>query len=326
MFNQDIVSLSEKIIKGEGSLSQDQALKLTTANLQDSMDLVFLAGKIRQRFHQARVFKCGIVNAKSGMCPEDCAFCAQSAHHHSGVETYELLSAERLEQAGLEMATAGATNYSVVTSGTSLTQADIDTVCRVARRLKAKTNLTLCASVGMLDAGAARQLKAAGVSRYHHNLETARSYFDRICTTHDYDDDIDTVKVAKAAGMVVCSGGIFGMGESWAQRVELAFTLKELEVDSVPINFLNPIQGTRLAAQPMLPPMEALKIIALYRFIHPQKDITICGGREATLKDFQSWIFTAGANGMMVGNYLTTQGRNIEMDLEMLAAMGMSDR
>ncbi len=325
MLNQDIVHLAEKIIKGEGSLSQDQALTLTATNSQDSMDLIFLAGKIRQRFQQTRVFKCGIINAKSGMCPEDCAFCAQSAHHTSGVETYELLSAERLEQAGLEMATAGATNYSVVTSGTSLTQADIDTVCRVARRLQAKTNLTLCASVGMLEAEAARQLKAAGISRYHHNLETARSYFDRICTTHDYDDDIDTVKVAKAAGLVVCSGGIFGMGESWAQRVELAFTLKELEVDSVPINFLNPIRGTRMAAQPMLPPMEALKIIALYRFIHPQKDITICGGREATLKDFQSWIFAAGANGMMVGNYLTTQGRNIDMDLEMLEAMGMAD-
>ena len=269
----------------------------------------------------SRMFTCTIVNAKSGKCPEDCAFCAQSVHHDTGVDTYDLLSAEELEETGLKMAEAGATNYSVVTSGTTLNDKDIDTVCRVARRLKTKTDLSLCASVGLLTPDAARRLKDSGISRYHHNLETARSYFDHICSTHDYDDDVQTVKVAKAAGMIVCSGGIFGMGESWEQRVELAFTLKELGVDSIPINFLNPIKGTRLQTQPVLGPMEALKIIALYRFIHPRKDITICGGRETALKDFQSWLHAAGANGLMVGNYLTTLGRNIDMDFEMIAAM-----
>jgi biotin synthase len=325
VFNQAIIRLAENIINDQAEITQDRAFEMAAADADDTMDLIACAGKIRQHFMKRSAFKCAIINAKSGRCPEDCAFCAQSVHHHTHAQTYDLLSEAVLEETGREMAMAGATNYSIVTSGTALTDKQIDTVCRVARRLKKKTDLTLCASVGLLTNEGAAKLKAAGISRYHHNLETARSHFDAICTTHDYDDDIETVQRAKRAGMVVCSGGIFGMGESWAQRVELAFTLKELDVDSVPINFLNPIKGTRLEDRTLLPPMEALKVIALYRFIFPKKDITICGGREATLKDFQSWVFAAGANGLMVGNYLTTQGRNLEDDFEMIADLGMND-
>jgi biotin synthase len=315
--------MADRIVREDAEITRQQALELAHAGPDLTMDLIALAGKIRQRFKQKAVFKCAIINAKSGMCPEDCAFCAQSAHHRTEVQTYALLDADELERTGLDMAAAGATNYSIVTSGTNLTDSEIDTVCRVASNLKQKTDLTLCASVGLLTAQNARQLKAAGIARYHHNLETARSHFEHICTTHDYDDDIETIRVAQQAGLVVCSGGIFGMGENWAQRVELAFTLKALDVDSVPINFLNPISGTRLEDQPPLPPMEALKCIALYRFIHPKRDITVCGGREATLKDYQSWIFAAGANGVMVGNYLTTKGRSIDTDMEMIAEMGL---
>lgn len=325
MFNQAYIHLAQKIINESAEIDREQALELVADGPEATLDFIACAGKIRQRYKKNGVFKCAIINAKSGMCPEDCAFCAQSAHHHTQVSVYELLSAEKLEAEGLKAADAGATHYSVVTSGTSLTDRDLETVCRVAERLKRRTDLTLCASVGMLDPAAARKLKAAGISRYHHNLETARSHFDTICSTHDYDDDIQTVKEAKAAGLMVCSGGIFGMGESWEQRVELAFTLRELDVDSVPINFLNPIKGTRLQDRPLLRPMEALKVIALYRFVHPRRDITICGGREATLQDFQSWLFAAGANGLMIGNYLTTQGRSIEMDLEMIRESGLSD-
>jgi biotin synthase len=324
VFNQVFIEMAQIIINGGGEISRKQVLELAHADGAETMDLIACAGKIRQNFMAPAVFKCAIINAKSGMCPEDCAFCAQSARHQTHTQTYDLLSAQELEETGLKMVEAGATNYSVVTSGTCLTDQEIDTVCDVARRLKEKTDLTLCASVGLLHTDGARKLKAAGISRYHHNLETARSHFKTICSTHDYDDDIETVKLAKEAGMIVCSGGIFGMGESWAQRVELAFTLKALDVDSVPINFLNPIKGTPMAQLPMLPPMEALKVIALYRFVFPRKDITICGGREATLKDFQSWIFAAGANGLMVGNYLTTQGRNLETDLDMIAALEMA--
>jgi biotin synthase len=323
VFNQALIRMATGVIqKGEG-VCREQALEIAAADAGQTLDLIACAGKIRQHFRPDPVFRCAIINAKSGLCSEDCAFCAQSAHHATGAAVYDLLGPEQLEAEGLKAAASGATHFSVVTSGTALTDNDLDTVCRVADRLKTKTGLTLCASPGMLDPKAASRLKAAGVTRYHHNLETARSYFDAICTTHDYDDDIQSLQAAKAAGLVVCSGGIFGMGESWAQRVELAFTLKELDVDSVPINFLNPIKGTRLQDRPLLRPLEALKVIALYRFIHPRKDLPVCGGREVTLGDFQSWIFAAGANGLMVGNYLTTRGRSIEADATMIRELGL---
>jgi biotin synthase len=323
VFNQAFIHMARGIIQKNEGISREQALELSTADADQTLDLIACAEKIRRHFRPGPVFKCAIINAKSGLCAEDCAFCAQSAHNHTGAEVYDLLGADQLEAEGLKAAASGATNFSVVTSGTALTDKDLETVCRVARRLKTQTSLTLCVSPGMLDPNAARKLKAAGVTRYHHNLETARSYFDAICSTHDYDDDIHSLQAAKAAGLVVCSGGIFGMGESWSQRVELAFTLKELDVDSVPINFLNPIKGTRLQDRPLLPPLEALKAIALYRFIHPRKDIPVCGGREVTLGDFQSWIFAAGANGLMVGNYLTTRGRNMEADTAMIRELGL---
>jgi biotin synthase len=172
----------------------------------------------------------------------------------------------------------------------------------------------------------AQSLCQSGVSNYHHNLETARSHFNQICTTHSYDDDIQTLILAQKAGMRVCSGGIMGLGESWSQRIEMATALKELDVDSIPINFLNPIAGTPFEQRPLISPMTALKCIALFRIVNPEKDIVVCGGREVTLKDFQSWVFLAGASGLMVGNYLTTCGRNIEIDMEMIAQQGLINR
>ena len=211
----------------------------------------------------------------------------------------------------------------MVTSGYMLTEKEIESISNAAAIIKKKTDLSVCVSLGMLTEPMILQLKESGVTTCHHNLETARSYFDQICTTHDYDEDIETIKLAKSAGLKVCSGGILGLGETWEQRIELAFTLKELDVDSIPINFLNPIPGTRMENRPLLPPMEALKSIALFRLINPGKNITICGGREITLRDYQSWVFMAGANGLMVGNYLTTQGRSIKMDMNMIKEMGL---
>ena len=325
MFVNKINELAEEIIQsGKSGVHPDEARALIPQGPEQVLDLIHAADRIRRRFKQQQAFTCAIVNAKSGFCAEDCAFCAQSAHHRTEIATYDLHDEATLIETGRKMAAAGATNYSVVTSGTALNDAEIDTVCAVARTLKAETGLTLCASLGMLSESAARRLKQAGITRYHHNLETARSFFDQICTTHDYDDDIRTVRTARRAGLKVCSGGIFGLGESWEQRLELAFTLKELNVDSIPVNFLNPIPGTRLAGRPLLTPLDALGCIALVRFIHPGADIPICGGREVTLKDFQSWVFLAGANGLMVGNYLTTQGRRMDMDMNMITEMGMT--
>jgi biotin synthase len=324
VFKETITRLAEEIIQcGESPLTLSQALDLIPETPENILDLIHSADLIRRRFKPHKAFTCAIINAKSGCCSEDCAFCAQSAHHRTGIATHDLADVQKMIDAGLEMAAAGATNYSVVTSGTCLSAAEIEAVCQVAGTLKAKTDLTLCASLGMLAEDAARRLHQAGITRYHHNLETARSFFHEICSTHDYEDDIATVQLARRAGLKVCSGGIFGLGESWEQRLELAFTLKELAVDSIPVNFLNPIAGTRLAERPLLKPLEALACIALVRFIHPGADIPVCGGREVTLKDFQSWVFAAGANGLMVGNYLTTQGRELGMDMEMITEMGM---
>jgi biotin synthase len=321
--SKSVVKQIETMTEGlTPSITFEQACELATAPTA-GMDLWVLAGKIREKHKQNNVFTCSILNAKSGLCSEDCAFCAQSAHNHTGVKTYPLLSLEKLVDQAVRMEDCGATHYSMVTSGFALGQREIETICSATLIIKTRTGLSVCASLGCLTEPVARQLKESGVSTYHHNLETARSYFHQVCTTHDYDEDIRTNRIARSAGLRVCSGGIMGLGESWAQRMELAFTLKEMDVDSIPINFLNPIKGTPMEKRPLLPPMEALKIIALFRLVHPEKDITICGGRERTLKDFQSWVFMAGANGLMIGDYLTTEGRNAAMDVEMIRELGL---
>jgi len=292
-------------------------------DLDNPYDLFFGATKIREHFKGKKVFTCSIINAKSGMCSEDCAFCAQSKYHNTNISVYPLLSKHELVEKGMYMASMGANKFSFVTSGKKLSKKEIDTICEAAFLLREKTELKLCASLGLLDEDAAVSIKQSGISRYHHNLETARSFFKNICTTHDYDEDVMTIKVAKKAGLEVCSGGIMGLGEEFSHRLELAEFLSHLDVDSIPINFLNPIKGTKLQNMPILPPLEALMSIAIFRFLNPEKDITICGGREVCLGDFQSWIFLAGANGIMIGNYLTTLGRDINEDLKMIKQLNL---
>jgi biotin synthase len=325
LFNKMIVSTTEELLKGtSGSISYEQACELASLSQSDTMDLLVCANRLRQRFKNDNIFTCSIVNAKSGFCSQDCAFCAQSVHHKTGIDTYPLLSPEKLAARAAQMRLAGATKYSMVTSGHRLTEKEVKTVCRATATIKKKADLTVCVSLGSLTLPMAEKLKESGVTTYHHNLETARSFFDQVCTTHQYDEDISTVGIAKSVGMKTCCGGILGLGETWEQRAELAFALKELEVDSIPINFLNPIPGTKMENRPLLSPMEALRSIALFRFVNPEKDIVICGGRELTLGDYQSWVFMAGANGLMVGNYLTTAGRDIEMDMDMIRKMGLN--
>lgn len=318
MFNKNLIEITEKILHDKDAISYDDACELAHLPEDETIDVLFCAHTIKKRYEKQGVILCSIINAKSGFCSEDCAFCAQSSHHTTGIKTYDLLDETQILEKALQLKKEGATRYSMVTSGLRLTEKEIDAICRSAEAIVAKTNLTVCTSLGMLTASRAEKLKEGGVSVYHHNLETARSFFDQVCTTHDYDEDINTVKLAKASGLKACSGGILGLGETWEQRVEMAFTLKELDVDGIPINFLNPIPGTKMQDRPLLAPMEALKCIALFRFINPDKNILICGGREVTLRDYQSWLMLAGANGFMIGNYLTTQGRTIQSDLDML--------
>lgn len=325
MNNDFLNELTERILSApEKAANHDEAMKIIALPENRMVDLFSYTNRIREAFKGKEIFTCGIVNAKSGYCSQDCSFCAQSGHHQVEIKTYPLMDKEEMIQKALELNEKGAKRFSMVTSGISLTADELQTICDTSKAIIEKTGMTICASIGMLTEETAEALKAAGVSQFHHNLETARSYFDAICSTHDYDQDIETIRIAMKYGLRVCSGGIFGLGESWEQRIEMALTLKELNVPSIPINFLNPIPQTPLCDQPLLSPMEALRCIALYRFIMPTRDITICGGREVTLKDFQSFIFYAGANGVMVGNYLTTSGRDIDADISMIKALGLS--
>lgn len=313
-----IQSMADKVLAG-GVLEADEALALSSVTGSDRYLLFAEAARIRDHFVGSAVFLCSIINAKSGRCAENCAFCAQSAHHDTGVEVYPLVDEDEMVRCATLAEQNGAGCYGIVTSGTSINKADeLDRVCRTVSRIKAETGISPSCSLGIMDEATALRLKNAGMETYHHNLETARSFFPHICTTHDYEDDVATIRAAKAVGLHVCCGGIFGLGESFAQRIEMALTLRELDVESVPLNFLNPVAGTRLEKADNLMPLECLTIIAVYRFLLPGKRLSVCGGREKNLRELQSWMFLAGANGTMTGNYLTTPGRPPELDKQML--------
>ncbi len=322
---RNLLEITDKILSDSSfTIPEKQALDMVSLPVEHLFDLLACTNRIRHQNKKNTVFACSIVNAKSGRCSQNCAFCAQSSFHQTGIKTWPLMSEDDLLQRAIEMHKAGATQFSIVTSGLCMTPKELDQVCRTAEKIRKATDLNLCASLGMVSNENAHALMESGISRYHHNLETAESFFKNICTTHQFTDNIKTIENARSAGMKICSGGIAGLGESWKQRVELAFTLKALDVDSIALNFLNPIFGTRLANQPIMSPVEALKCICLFRFVNPAKDITICGGREITLQDFQSMIFAAGANGIMAGNYLTTGGRDIHSDWQMTEALDLT--
>lgn len=324
---KDFISgLEEKALKGEG-ISYEEGCLLINLPDEHLFSLLSSAERIRRAFKANEVNLCSIVNAKSGLCPEDCTFCAQSVHYNTGVKTYPMLDAYKIIEVAKDAVGYGAREFSIVTSGKGVNKEwDVETLIEALAGIRTKTPLERCASLGILTEEVLLRLKEAGLQSYHHNLETARSFFKDVCTTHDYEEDVNTVRMAKELGFYVCCGGVFGLGESREQRVELAMTLRGLDVDSVPINFLNPRPGTPLEKANYLTPIECLKIIALYRFMLPSKDIVICGGRQVNLRDMQCLIFTAGANGMMIGNYLTTMGRPPEEDLQMIRDMGLKPR
>ena len=230
---------------------------------------------------------------------------------------------ETLLRKAAEAAAHGTRRFGIVVSGTMLGEADVEPLCRAVERIVRETGMSVCGSLGILTKERAVCYREAGITRYHHNLETAESYFPNICTTHAYAEDVQSLRVAREAGLEVCSGGIIGLGESLEQRVELACTLAELDVDSIPLNFLNAIAGTRLEHMPRLAPEEALRAIALFRVMNPDKDLLIAGGRGHVLGAWQSWLYAAGANGMMIGDYLTTSGAAFEADLSMMRTLGV---
>lgn len=319
---EKIIALAQKVLDGQ-AITKDEANYLINVSDEDTMVLLAMADKIRQKYAGAPVDCCAIINGRSGKCSENCKYCAQSAHYHTGVKEYGLLSEEQFFEAAKKAKEAGAVRFSIVTSGRGQSKADdFENICKALHRIKTELGIEVCASLGILTLKQAKALKAAGVSRFHSNLETSASYFPEICTTHTYADKFSTIKNAQAAGLRVCSGGIFGLGETPEQRVEMAFTLKELGIDSVPLNLLNPIPGTPLEGKKPLPPLEILRAYAVYRFILPKAQIRTAGGREVNLRDLQSMALNGGASGIMIGGYLTTGGRATERDMQMLEDLG----
>lgn len=288
---------------------------LVTAELNE---LTGYSRKLKSKFKGEAARTCAIINARSGLCSEDCAFCAQSSHFSTGAPVYSFIDLEKINEAAQNLAAKGVERFSIVTSGIGPDEEEFEKIKQAAGIIKSH-GLIPDASVGCMSREKLLELKEAGVNAYHHNLEVARSFFPNICTTHSYEDDVDTVREAVAAGMYVCSGGIFGLGESWEQRAELAFTLRDLGVHSVPVNFLNPINGTPMDSRPVMPEEEAVRIIALYRFILPDRDIRVCGGRSLVFSENSAVkVLDAGANGIMVGDYLTVKGVSIDDDLSVL--------
>jgi len=314
---QWITEVADRVIAG-GMVSEAEAQRLIEVTGSDAYALFLGATRIREHFLGSGVHLCAIINAKSGRCPENCAFCAQSAHYATTAPVYALVDEERIVSEARVAQESGSTCYGIITSGTTVSTAEVERICGALRRIRQETDIAPACSLGIISEDTARALKEAGMVTYHHNLETARSFFPNICTTHDYDEDIATIRAVRGAGLRVCSGGIFGLGEFPAQRVELAFTLRELAVESIPLNFLNPIPGTPLENASLITPLECLKAVAAFRFINPDREISVCGGREKNLRDLQSWIFFAGASGTMTGNYLTTTGRAAKEDHQML--------
>lgn len=318
-----IDDMIEIALKGQ-SISSDKALQLESFT-HEELDYLFIGtDRIRDKFKGDDVKICSIVNAKSGRCVEDCSFCAQSSSFQTDAPETELMSVEEMVAAAKEAEAFGANEFSIVASGTKMDdRKELDKVIAAVRRIKAETKLETCCSLGLMELDDLKELKAAGLDRCHHNLETAASFFNKIVTTHTYEDEVKAVQNAKEAGLQVCVGGIFGMGETFAQRVELAFSIRELGTQSLPINFLKPIDGTGLDHLETIEYYDALKTIALLRLVLPKIDLFVCGGREEVMTDKQEQLFAAGANGILGGNYLTTKGQDPKRDIEMIQSLGL---
>jgi biotin synthase len=317
-----IKHLEEKILKG-GSISKEDASYIVEISGSDIFNLFISANIIRNHSRGSKAELCSIVNAKSGACPEDCSFCAQSSKSKAEIKVYPLLSKEIVIQRAKEAKNSGIKRFSIVTSGRKVSNRDLLEIAGMISEIR-EIGLLPCASIGLLKEKELSILKSAGLERYHHNLETSERFFPQICRTHGYADKLKTIEAVKSTGLSICSGGIFGLGETWQDRIDMAFLLKELDVDSIPINFLIPIKGTALGYRDLLKPFEALKIISLYRFILPQKDIRVCGGRIQILGEFNSMVFFAGADSLLTGNYLTTMGRSFEDDLRLIESYGLT--
>jgi biotin synthase len=315
--------------RGIEPISAEEARRLIHHTAEPELSaLMARARAVREAVHGKEVSLCGITNAKSGNCAEDCGFCSQSAHFEgTGAPVYPMMEPREIADHARAAEAAGAREFSVVTSGTKLNrEADVRKLEEALRLMAEETTVMRCASLGLMTRPELERLQKAGLQSFHHNLETARSHFDAICTTHSFDEQLETIRAAKELGLNVCSGGILGMGETPEQRVELAETLRELAPDCVPLNFLNPRPGTPMAGLHAITAEECLAAIAVFRLMMPAAHVFAMGGREVNLGDRQHLVFAAGADGTMVGNYLTSAGSAPEAVVGMIEQQGLTLR
>lgn len=321
MFTTMITESMEKVLCGK-RLSRGEALRLAGVEGASLFELFCAANRIRDYYRKDRVDLCAIMSVRAGGCTEDCSFCAQSSRSRADIDRFPLKKKEEVHTGALAAWQFGAKRFCLVTGGKRVSDADLASLSEMIPIVRAIGHLP-CATLGLLGRGELEVLKASGLCRYHNNLEASESFFPSICTTHTFRDKVDTIVSAKEAGLGICSGGIFGLGESWEDRVDMAIALRELDVDSVPINFLTPLPGTGMESRVTLKPLDALKIIGIYRFLLPEKEIRVCGGRVQTLGDLSAFIFMAGADGLLIGNYLTTKGWEPARDLAVLDSLGL---
>ncbi len=321
--NHDIEGLAEAALGGK-QIGREEGLAL--AAHESLEDLMYHANAIRERHRGHTVSLCAIANARSGLCSEDCAFCAQSARWDTGVATYPLRAADDMAEAASRAGAAGADAFGIVTSGRAPDDSEFRGLLECAVESRERSGIDIHMSAGLLTGERLRELGGAGVTEVNHNLETSERFYPQVCSTHSWSDRARCVETALAEGISVCCGGIFGLGETWEDRIDLALALRSLGVKRVPVNFLSPIPGTPLAGRQPLNAREALRIIAILRFLLPDAEIKTCGGRELVLGARQSEMFRAGASGTMIGDYLTMKGRAAEEDLAMIEALGLKTK
>ncbi|MBL7214675.1 MAG: biotin synthase BioB [Phycisphaerae bacterium] len=321
--NKQIRAFAEKILTGQ-LLDRDEIVALSKLSGDYFDDLLYWANEIRKANFGNKIKMCSIVPGRLGGCSQDCAFCAQSLHYDTAVDkTPKTLSDDEIMVAAKEAKKKGVPNFGIVYSGRKVGDEELDRLIALTKQIKEEMGLGVCMSLGILSDENMQRLADAGVVRFNHNLETSARHFPDIVSTHKYEDRVKTIEAGLKAGMGVCAGGIFGIGETENDRIDMALELRRLGVDMVPMNFLHPIAGTPLGKAEKLSPREILRIVALYRFILPSTHLKVAGGRVLNLRDVQSWIFYAGCTAILSGNYLTTAGRSVEDDLQMLADLGL---
>ncbi len=319
-----IDDIATRILDGE-QISYEECITLLNIDEKDNEAIEKLfegANRIREKYAGNKADLCTIMNAKSGKCSEDCKYCSQSAHYNTGIDEYSLLDYDDILKRANEMEKKGAHRFSLVTSGRGISEDYLDKLVDIYKRLSKDTKLKLCASHGIVTYEQAKRLKEAGISMYHHNIETSSTYYSEICTTHTYEDRINTIKNVIDAGMEVCCGGIVGMGETKEDRINMILAIRNLGINSIPINILNPVKGTPLENIKPLTPIEILKTMAVFRYAIPTAFIRYAGGRIA-LGDKQRVGFRAGVNAALVGDYLTTVGNSIDDDIDMISCEGL---